>query len=88
MLRWPQVVRWIQWEGEAKLSVGTSALSKAEALEDQLLKTTTHEAWIKYLEKLDPNHADWMSDKQFYEFLKTPARADEKLSSAVQTGVW
>ena len=88
MLRWPQVVRWIQWEGEAKLSVGTSAFSKAEALEDQLLKTTTHQAWIKYLEKLDPNHADWMSDKQLYDFLKTPARDDEKLSSAVQTGVW
>ncbi|MDQ2920359.1 MAG: KAP family NTPase [Acidobacteriota bacterium] len=88
MLRWPQVVRWIQWEGEAKLSVGTSALNKAEALEKQLLKTTTHGAWLKYLEKLDPNHAEWMSDKQFYEFLKTPARSDEKLSFAVQTGVW
>jgi hypothetical protein len=88
MLRWPQVVRWIQWEGEAKLSVGTGALNKAEALEEQLLKTDTHEAWLKYLEKLDPNHADWMSDKQFYEFMKTSARSDERLSFAVQTGVW
>jgi hypothetical protein len=88
MLRWPQVVRWIQWEGEAKLSAGTSALNKAEALEDQLVKTATHAAWLKYLEKLDPNHAEWMSDKQFYEFLKSPARADEKLSFAVKTGVW
>lgn len=88
MLRWPQVVRWIQWEGEAKLSAGTSALNKAEALEAQLVKTATHAAWLKYLEKLDPNHADWMSDKQFYEFLKTPARPEERLSFAVQTGVW
>jgi hypothetical protein len=88
MLRWPQVVRWIQWEGEAKLSVGTSALDKAEALEEQLLKTTSHAAWLKYLKKLDPNHADWMSDKQFYEFLKAPTRSDEKLFFAVQTGVW
>jgi len=88
MLRWPQVVRWIQWEGEAKLSVGTSALNKAEALEEQLLKTKTHGAWLTYLEKLDPNHANWMSDKQFYEFLKTASSSDEKLSFAVRTGVW
>ncbi len=88
MLRWPQVVRWIQWEGEAKLNMGTSALSKAEALEDQLVKTKTHAAWLNHLKKLDPNYADWMSDRQFYEFLKTPARSDERLSFAVQTGVW
>ncbi|HWN09720.1 MAG TPA: P-loop NTPase fold protein [Pyrinomonadaceae bacterium] len=88
MLRWPQVVRWIQWESEAKLSAGTGALHKAEALEAQLVKTASHAAWLKYLAKMDPNHAEWMGDKQFYEFLKTPARSDEKLSFAVQTGVW
>lgn len=88
MLRWPQAVRWIQWEGDAKLSAGTGALSKAEALETQLVKTASHAAWLKYLAKLDPDHAEWMGDKQFYEFLKTAARSDEKLSFAVETGVW
>lgn len=39
-------------------------------------------------ETVDPNPADWMIDKQLYEFLKTTARADEKLSLAVKTGVW
>jgi len=88
MLRWPQVVRWIQWEGDAKLSAGTGPSNKAEALEAQLVKTTSHAAWLKYLAKLDPDHAEWMVDKQFYEFLKTPAQSDEKLSYAVKTGVW
>ena len=38
MLRWPQVVRWIQWEGESKLSAESGSFSKAEAFEEQLLK--------------------------------------------------
>ena len=33
MLRWPQVVRWIQWEGESKLSAESGSFSKAEAFE-------------------------------------------------------
>jgi hypothetical protein len=37
MLRWPQVVRWIQWEGEAKLAAGTTPSEKA-ALEDEIYK--------------------------------------------------
>jgi hypothetical protein len=87
MLRWPQVVRWIQWEGEAKLSQGTGALSKATDLENELCKTQTHAAWLKYLDK-NENPAEWLRDQQLYEFLKAPANADEKLFFAVQTGVW
>lgn len=88
MLRWPQLVRWIQWEGEAKISAGASALNKAEAFEEQLVKTETHSAWVKYLTDLDKDYAEWMGDKQLYEFLKTTARPSEKLSLAVETGVW
>jgi KAP family P-loop domain len=88
MLRWPQVVRWIQWEGEAKFSDGTSVLKKAEAFEDQLLNTADHAAWLEHLEHLDPGHADWMADRQLYDFLKSTDRPNERLSLAVQTGVW
>jgi KAP-like P-loop domain-containing protein len=88
MLRWPQIVRWIQWEGESKLSAASGAFSKAEAFEEQLLKTKNHSTWVAYLEKEDPGHADWMEDKQLYDFLKTTNRPSEKLSLAVHTGVW
>ncbi|MFZ0064159.1 MAG: P-loop NTPase fold protein [Pyrinomonadaceae bacterium] len=88
MLRWPQVVRWIQWEGEAKFNAGSSALKKAEVFEEELLGTKDHATWLKYLSDLDPNYAEWMGDKQLYEFLKSTASSSEKLSLAVKTGVW
>jgi hypothetical protein len=98
MLRWPQVVRWIQWGGDGRLSSdskgaekpreGTSAFTKASELEEQLGKAATHEAWLDHLAKVDPNQMEWLQDEQLYEFLKSPASADEKLSVAVETGVW
>jgi hypothetical protein len=88
MLRWPQLVRWIQWESETKLTSETDAKGKASALEDQICDTKTYAAWLKHLEEMDPTQGDWLRDKHLYEFLKTPVAIDRKLSIAVQNGVW
>jgi hypothetical protein len=88
MLRWPQLVRWIQWENETKLTSATDANGKASALEDQVCATRTYEAWVKHLEEVDPTQGDWLRDKHLYEFLKMPVAIDRKLSIAVQNGVW
>jgi hypothetical protein len=88
MLRWPQLVRWIQWESETKLTIETDAKEKAAALEKQLCGTGTYEAWLKYLEKMDPAQGEWLRDKHLYEFLKTPVATERKLSVAVKNGVW
>lgn len=88
MLRWPQLVRWIQWEGEAKISTGSSSEEKAKELEEKLLLTNNYADWTAQLAQLDSNHAEWLDDRQLYEFLKTAASENEKLSYAVKTGVW
>ena len=88
MLRWPQLVRWIQWESETKFISATDAREKAAALEDQLNATKTYEAWLKHLEQNDPTQGEWLRDKHLYEFLKLPVATDKKLSAAVQNGVW
>jgi KAP-like P-loop domain-containing protein len=88
MLRWPQLVRWIQWESETKLTTETDAKDKAAALEEQLCGTRTFEAWLKHLEEMDPAQGEWLRDKHLYDFLKTPVAIDRKLTIAVQNGVW
>lgn len=86
MLRWPQLVRWIQWEGEARLGPGTNPLEKATSVEDVIAASASFEEWIKQLS--DADHIEWLNDKQLYQFLRSSSAHNERLSKAVETGVW
>ena len=86
MLRWPQVVRWIQWEGEAKLGPGTNPLEKATSVEEAIAASASYEEWIGQL--TDATRLGWLQDKQLYQFLKSRKEEHERLSRAVETGVW
>lgn len=87
MLRWPQLVRWIQWEGEAPSLNATEALSKAEAFEKLVDDAKAFEDWNealkKTIDKLKLERAP-----QLYELLRERQDDSERIMNALRVGVW
>lgn len=87
MLRWPQLVRWIQWEGEAPSLNARDALSKAEAFEKLVDDAKAFEDWNealkKTIDKLKLERAP-----QLYELLRERQDESERIVNALRVGVW
>jgi hypothetical protein len=86
MLRWPQLVRWIQWEGEAHVfPTATDPEGRASEFEDGVLAATSHDVWLKLH---DLKTISWCADAQLFDFLRDTQVADGQLVRAVNQGVW
>ncbi len=88
MLRWPQLVRWIQWEGEAQTLNAIEAFSKAEVFEKLIEDSATYEDWSntwqgKKIDKLKLERAT-----QLYELLRERKDESERIVNALKFGVW
>ena len=86
MLRWPQLVRWIQWEGEAHLFLqATDPERRATEFENGILVATSHSDWLGQHGLKD---IPWCADAQLFDFLRATPDAEGRLTQAVDQGVW
>lgn len=86
MLRWPQVVRWIQWGGEAQALNAQNAHQKAEAFEKLIEDAANYEEWRKTWE--DKKLVQLERTTQLYELLRERQDESERIVHALQLGVW
>ena len=88
MLRWPQLVRWIQWESESQLDGDATPTAKAAIFEEDLKRTDSFEEWTVHLTNEDLDQLARLVDRPLYEFLHSPSEDHERLSRATEVGVW
>lgn len=88
MLRWPQLVRWIQWETGAQLGSGFNPQDKARSFEDNVGTSDTFDVWLNTFDKKEREKVGWLHDPQLYNFLKSEAQPEEALYKAIEVGVW
>lgn len=88
MLRWPQLVRWIQWEGEAPSLNAAEALSKAEAFEKLVDDSATFEEWNKAWQDKKIDKLKLERTPQLYDLLRERQDESERIVNALRLGVW
>ena len=86
MLRWPQVIRWIQWESES-VELATPE-SKARALEEYAATVRTFEEWEGSLRHDNLSYLLDLIDRPLYDFLRSRQDESESLARATEVGVW
>jgi len=86
MLRWPQLVRWIQWEGEAHLfPEATDPDRRATEFETGVLAASSHGDWLG---RHGLKEIPWCADGQLFDFLRATKDVEGQLTRAVDQGVW
>ncbi|MBE9585704.1 hypothetical protein IM792_14705 [Mucilaginibacter sp. JRF] len=86
MIRWPQLVRAIQWDNEKDFLHGEDALARAEDLERLISEGADYEGWLKKCSERT-QELTWQSDRQLFQFISD--REDEELLvTAVESGLW
>jgi hypothetical protein len=89
MLRWPQLVRWIQWEGEIRLTGGgANPLERAKQISDEILAAEAYDAWLMKLKEFGAEGVDWLADRQLYEFFHDEGNDRKSLTFPVKVGIW
>ncbi|MEJ2266301.1 MAG: P-loop NTPase fold protein [Anaerolineales bacterium] len=89
MLRWPQLVRWIQWEGEMRLTGGgTNPLERAKRISDEILAAKEYDVWLVKLKDFGAEGVDWLVDRQLYEFFHDESDRRRPLTFPVEVGIW
>jgi hypothetical protein len=88
MLRWPQLVRWIQWESESQLDGDATPKAKASKFEEDLTGTVSFEKWMELLQSKKLDQLVRLVDMPLYEFLRSPHEDHESLSRATEVGLW
>lgn len=96
-LRWPQMVRWIQWEREEILLYTVDPEKKAEFIDkmiDEAIRddeTNRFENWKQRLDKLElekKKHLLWLYDRDLFALLTSNASPDASLKKALECDVW
>ena len=88
MLRWPQLVRWIQWESESQFDGDATPRAKASIFEEDIRGTDSFEEWMAVLQGKELDQLARLVDRPLYEFLRSPHEEQESLSRATSVGVW
>ncbi len=88
MLRWPQLVRWIQWETGAHIGNGFNPLDKARFFEKNVAESDVFEKWLGSFDKKELEKVNWLRDPELYNFLKADSLSEEALHIAIEVGVW
>ena len=88
MLRWPQIVRWIQWPGKTQRKIGHTSLEKARHFDSMIKETDSFEEWIEQMDGYDLEHIDGIKDKRLYDFWSNQQQKNHSLSRAVEVGIW
>ncbi|MBI4501417.1 MAG: hypothetical protein HY700_09680, partial [Gemmatimonadetes bacterium] len=89
MLRWPQLVRWIQWEGEASLPItGAGPTQRAARFEELLHRSADYAAWLDVLDQNAVTRNSWCCDQSLFDLLKRSPEQESDLVRALNVGVW
>nr|MBX2818115.1 KAP family NTPase [Rhodothermaceae bacterium] len=88
MLRWPQLVRWIQWEGEAGLLSTDKPEDKAKNIEELAENSKAFSDWVNALDERGITEMHWIREEALYRYLRLKLDDNEKLYKAVKVGVW
>lgn len=84
MLRWPHVVRWVQW-GHANLDQG--AYERAAALQDQAQVARSQVEWASVMKDVGIPDPEALSEDLFV-LLRQLHERDVRLSDAANAGIW
>lgn len=97
-LRWPQMVRWIQWEYEEKIIQSKDPMEKAKSIDDLIYEIDkdifdddiekAFKLWESKLKARD-NNLRWLHDKDLFRLLfeyRTDKRSS--LCNALEFNVW
>ncbi|WP_426670482.1 KAP family P-loop NTPase fold protein [Mucilaginibacter sp. McL0603] len=87
MIRWPQLVRAIQWHTESDFISGTTALDRARSFEKLVHQHSGYNAWTKVIDS-DAPKLTWLRDEELYSFIKILKKDKNSLEKAVRMGVW
>lgn len=94
-LRWPQMVRWVQWEHEDILLYSSDPEEKARKI-DELMEQdnakTSYESWKSMLDKLDrvkdQRRLAWLYDRDLYNLLSRNVSTNSQMANAIRYNVW
>jgi hypothetical protein len=88
MIKWPQLVRAIQWDSEKNFLNGITSLERAENFESELRRHKTFDKWKKFAKGKYGDEVPWAADKGLYDFLYANNDEESKLRNAVDLSFW
>jgi len=86
MVRWPQLVRAIQWRTDEFIN-GSTALERAESFEKLIFQHENYGEWIEFVESNTPQ-VKWLKDFDLYNFMRIIKKDKNSLGNAVKMGIW
>jgi len=87
-IRWPQLIRCIQWDTEKDFLSGHSPAQRAALFEQQLLGVENIAAWRQYLANQQLAAISWLADEQLFTFMHKTKGEEGSLEQAVSVGFW
>jgi hypothetical protein len=99
-VKWPQMIRWIQWENEDKLvsnNTPTEKANKIDALVNKFLENypdlevgslMAMEKWSDFLKQEKAESIKWLNDKQLMQILMTKTEDTAPLEQAIRCRIW
>ena len=88
MLRWPVIVRWIQWGGEPVVMPHASPQEKAVVLDDLVQRVGTFSDWPDAVKKVGLEAMVDTADRPLFDLLKETAAPGASLRRALEVGLW
>lgn len=88
MVRWPQMVRFIQWETEKNIFGAFTPEERAKKLEEKIKGYKNYKNWMKFLEDNNAANIAWLTDSELFEFVRAGSVPGESIEYAVKAGIW
>ncbi len=88
MIRWPQLVRAIQWNTESEFIRGDSALKRAKNFENLISRYSIYSEWEEFIVGTNNKSIAWSKDFDLFNFIKICKKTGNKLENAVSMGIW
>ncbi len=88
MIKWPQLVRAIQWDSERNFLNGITSMERANNFETELKKYDTFEKWDVFAMTKYGKEISWVADRGLYDFLTANNEDNSRLSNAVESSFW
>ena len=88
MIKWPQLVRAIQWDSEKNFLNGITSVDRANNFEIEMNGYADFDKWQEFAAKKYGSELPWVLDKGLYQFLQTSKEAESSLKNAVETSFW
>jgi hypothetical protein len=87
MIRWPQLVRAIQWETDSEFITGLSSLERAKKVQDEINKAPDYNTWQQKFKTKNGESPHWIVDSTLFHFVRTKNET-HFLQKPVELGMW